>query len=98
MVKAKATEKFDLKDFASLKNIKRANPVKNKDGSLYENDTFECDEKMADYLTGNNPLNKKVVEIIEVKKEEPKAEKIEEAIVEEIKPKETLKKNKKSKK
>ena len=70
MVKAKVIEKFDLKDFDLLENIKRADKSKNKKGSLYLNDTFECDEKMADYLTGNNPLDKKVVEIIEVKKEE----------------------------
>lgn len=92
MVKAKVIEKFDLKDYALLSNIKRANPTKNKEGSLYENDIFECDEKMADYLTGNNPLNKKVVEIIEVlpKKEDYLEEKIE--------PKTTFKKNKKNKK
>ena len=70
MVKVKVIEKFDLKDFKALKNIVRADLNKNQEGKLYENDTFECDEKMTDYLTGNNPLKKKVVEIIEVKSEE----------------------------
>lgn len=94
MVKVKVIEKFDLKDFKALKNIVRADLNKKQEGKLYENDTFECDEKMVDYLTGNNPLKKKVVEIIEVKPEEEKIEFSEE----EKKPKATIKLSKNKKK
>ena len=39
---------------------------------MFVGDTFECDEKMADYLTGGNKLNKVVVKVIEViPKEKP---------------------------
>lgn len=91
MVKAKVIEKFDLKDFNSLINLKRADKSKDKKGCLYLNDTFECDEKMADYLTGNNPLSKKVVEIIEVKKIEKEENDVKDEKV-------IIKKSKKSKK
>ena len=64
MIKCKVVEKFDLKDFDKLKNIKRKSAdVK---GTLYVDDEFECDEEMAKYLTGDNALNKAVVKIIEV--------------------------------
>lgn len=67
MIKCKVVEKFDLKDFDKLKNIKRkSTDVK---GTLYVDDEFECDEKMAKYLTGDNALNKAVVKIIEVEPE-----------------------------
>lgn len=67
MIKCEVIEKFDLKDFDKLKNIQRKNlDVK---GSLFVGDTFECNEKMVDYLTGNNVLNKKVVKVIEVEPE-----------------------------
>lgn len=73
MVKAKVIEYFTLQKFDELKNIVRAG--EDKEGSLFVNDTFECSEKMADYLTGNNDLNKKVIEIIEVIPDEVKEEK-----------------------
>lgn len=93
MIKCKVIEKFDLKDFDKLQNIKRkAADVK---GTLFVGDEFECDEQMAKYLTGENVLKKTVVEIIEV---EPVVEKLEapeiklETVDEEVKSK---KKNKK---
>lgn len=58
-------EDFTLERFNELKNITRKS-VEEK-GKLFKGDTFECDEKMVDYLTGNNPLNKVVVKVIEVK-------------------------------
>lgn len=79
MIKCIVTEDFTLKDFAKLKNITRK--ARNVEGKLFIGDSFECDETMADYLTGNNPLNKKVVEVVEVKIKEAKiVEKVEDAI------------------
>ena len=100
MVKVKVIEDFSLKDFATLKNIKRASEAKSKIGSLYNGDVFECDSTMCAYLTGDNPLNKKVVEIIEVKEEvkaeDPVKEETKEVI--EIVPTPKKKKSKKNKK
>lgn len=63
-------EDFTLKKFDELKNITRKS-VEEK-GKLFKGDTFECDEKMVDYLTGNNPLKKVVVRVIEIlPKEKP---------------------------
>lgn len=87
MVKVKVTEDFRLEDFNKLANIKRASSSKDKKGHLYVNDTFECDDKMVDYLTGNNKLNRAFIEVIEVIPEEE--------TIEEEKP--ILKKNNKKK-
>lgn len=76
MIKCEVIEQFDLKDFYKLQNIERKGA--NMKGRLFVGDSFECDEKMADYLTGNNILKKTVVKVVEV---EPKKE------VEEPKPK-----------
>ena len=93
MIKCEVIEKFNLKDFAKLKNIKRV--AKNVEGKLFVGDTFECDETMADYLTGNNVLKKAVVKIIEVAKKEPTKEaKIVEEIIEEQPKKKTKNKKK----
>lgn len=79
MVKCQVIEKFTLKDFDKLQNLKRSNL--DEKGWLYVNDEFECDEDMARYLTGANAKNKVVVKILEVDttempklKEEPKEE------------------------
>ena len=74
-------EDFTLERFNELKNITRKS-VEEK-GKLFKGDTFECDEKMVDYLTGNNPLNKVVVKVIEVEPEltkDPKVQKTKETI------------------
>lgn len=68
MIKCEVIEKFTLKDFDLLKNVQRKNG--GAKGTLYPEDTFECDEKMAKYLTGDNALNKVVVKIIEVEPKE----------------------------
>lgn len=60
-------ENFTLERFNELKNITRKSVAEK--GKLFKGDTFECDEKMVDYLTGNNPLNKVVVKVIEVEPE-----------------------------
>ena len=83
-VKVQATEDFSLGAFNELENLVRANNEKNKNGHLYVDDTFECEEHLAKYLTGENALNKVVVKILEVEKEVPK--------VKEVKPKKTTKK------
>ena len=99
MIKCEVVENFDLKAFGELKNIIRKS--KDDKGKLYVGDTFECSQQMAEYLTGNNPLRKAVVKIVEVqpeKKEEPKAEKTIELVKEDIKPEIKIKKKKTSKK
>lgn len=62
MVECKTIKEFTLEDFDKLKNIKRID--KEEEGRLFVGDTFECDDKMADYLTGNNNAKQIVVEII----------------------------------
>lgn len=67
MIKCEVIEKFDLGEFEKLQNIKRKSvDIK---GKLFVGDEFECDEEMARYLTGENPLGKVVVKIIEVEPE-----------------------------
>lgn len=73
MIKVKVTEDFTLEKFNEIKNIIRKN--KGKEGKLFIGDIFECDEKMADYLTGNNPINRAVVKVIEVIPEKENTEK-----------------------
>lgn len=70
-------EDFTLKKFDELKNIIRKS--EEEKGKLFKGDIFECDEKMVDYLTGNNPLNKVVVKVVEIIPEEKpyEAEKVE---------------------
>ena len=70
MIKVEVIENFTLEDYNKLKNVKKV--ISRKENEFGARDTFECDEKMVDYLTGNNALNKVVVKIIEV---EPKKEK-----------------------
>lgn len=72
MIKCEVIEDFTLGKYNELKNITRRN--KSKDGKLYVGDTFECEQEMAKYLTGDNPLKKAVVKVIEVKVKEAKFE------------------------
>lgn len=78
MIKVKVIEEFTLGKnpeykFEDLKNIVRAG--REEKGRLFENDTFECDKKMADYLLRANELERAFVKVIEVmpKKEIQKA-------------------------
>ena len=64
MIKVEVKEEFTLRKFDELKNIVRKS--KEEKGRLFVGDIFECDKDMAEYLTGNNPLNKTVVKVIEV--------------------------------
>ena len=72
MFKCEVIKEFTLEDYKKLKNIVRAD--KEEKGKLFVGDTFECDEKMVDYLTGNNLSKITVVNVlgeIAEKKEEP---------------------------
>ena len=66
MIKVKVTNQFTLGAFKELKNIVRANPQKDKENYLFVGDTFECTDKMAKYLGGENQQNKSFVEVIEI--------------------------------
>ena len=75
MIKCKVIETFTLGQFDKLKNIKRIG--REEKGKLFTNDTFECDEEMAKYLTNEtkNPGNRPFVKIIEIISEQTKKEK-----------------------
>lgn len=73
MIKVEVIQDFTLQEFDKLKNIIRKE--KEQEGKLFIGDIFECDEKMADYLTGNNSINKAVVKVIEVIPEKENTEK-----------------------
>lgn len=67
MIRCEVIENFNLKDYDKIKIVERKGAdIK---GQLNKGDIFECDKEMADYLLGNNALNKVVVKVIEV---EPK--------------------------
>lgn len=68
MIKCEVIENFTLEKFNQLENVKKVEI--RKDNEFGVGDTFECTEKMADYLTGNNALNKTVVKVIEVEPEQ----------------------------
>ena len=65
MFKVKALREFTYGSFDKIKNLERHNKEKKKEGTLYAGDTFECTEKMAQYLTGEcGYVLVKVIEII----------------------------------
>lgn len=66
MIKVIVIENFTLGRFNELKKIKRANVIKNQEGHLYVNDTFECTEEMYNYLTEGNKEKRAFVKLIEV--------------------------------
>ena len=82
MIKCEVIEDFMFARFGELKNIVRKH--KEQNGRLFVGDTFECDEEIAKYLSGNNAKNKVVVKVIEVKPikkiEKKQVEKIENTI------------------
>lgn len=73
MVKVEVIENFSLSKFNELKNIVRKSI--GKEGYLFTGDIFECNEELADYLMGNNSLNKVVVKVIEIIPEKEKTTK-----------------------
>lgn len=70
MIKLIAEKDFTLQKFEELKNIVRNNL--DEDGKIFKDDTFECTEDMAKYLTGENAQNISVARVIEVMPEEKK--------------------------
>ena len=67
-IEAEVIEKFNLKTFDKLENIKRVD--EDIYGTLFVGDTFDCDEAMYDYLMGNNPRNKVFIKKIKIKEVE----------------------------
>ena len=64
MIKLEVTERFTLQRFDELKDIERiGTDIK---GQLFVGDKFYCEKELADYLMGNNKLNKSFVKVIEV--------------------------------
>ena len=102
MIRVEVIKKFTLEKFDLLKNVIRKNKQNDEKGTLYIGDTFECDDKMLNYLTGNNAESKTVVKVIEIKSYEAKvvdADKVEvKVIVDEKKVKEEVINTKKTKK
>ena len=64
MVKVEALSDFSLRKFNEIKNLQRK--ARNTVGMIYTGDIFECDDEMADYLTGNNARGKAVVKVLEI--------------------------------
>ena len=58
-----AIKKFTLTDFDKIKIIKRVSY--DEYGKLFPGDIFECSNKMAEYLTGDNENNKVVAKFLE---------------------------------
>lgn len=94
MVRCEVIEKFTLGNdkrfkFEDLQEIKRKDINKNDYGALYVGDEFLCNNEMALYLGGENPIKKVVVKVIEVLPEVTagllQLEEIKEAPVEEAK-------------
>lgn len=81
MIKCEVIESFTLEKFNQLENVKKVETRKGNEFGV--GDTFECTEKMADYLTGNNALNKTVVKVIEVKPEQVEEAKVEDNVFKE---------------
>lgn len=65
MIKCEVIEDFNLAKFDELENIKRVN--RDERGKLFVGDTFECTEAMANYLLGDNVLQRPFIKLIEVK-------------------------------
>lgn len=68
MIKCEVIEQFTLKDYEKIKDSIKRKSIDVK-GTLFIGDTFECDENMVKYLTGNNEQGKTVVKVIEVEPE-----------------------------
>lgn len=91
MIKLEVIEGFTLERFNELKNIERIGIE--TPGKLNVGDKFECSKEIADYLLGNNPIERAVVKVIEIIPEKAKEEPKEELIIEE-KPKKKKKSTK----
>ena len=95
MVKLQATQDFTLEAYNQITIIKRANEEKKQNGWVYANDELECNETMADYLTGGNDKKIVVAKILEVIPEVKKNEITEDTTIKEETKKRRTKKSKK---
>lgn len=92
MIRVEVIEQFNFKDYDKIKDTIKRKSIDMK-GTLFIGDTFECDEDMVKYLTGNNEQGKTVVKVIEVEPKKISVEKVVEnakddkEFVEPIKPK-----------
>lgn len=68
MIRVEVIEQFNFKDYDKIKDTIKRKSIDVK-GTLFIGDTFECDENMVKYLTGNNEQGKTVVKVIEVEPE-----------------------------
>lgn len=72
MIKVKAKIDFLYKNYNKIKNLNSIDKIEK--GKIFTGDTFEVEEKEAEYLAGNNQKKIIAVEAIEEKKEiTPKA-------------------------
>lgn len=100
MIKCEVIKKFGFSRFNELEHLERK--TIDLTDTLLVGDTFECTKEIADYLTGNNPINEIVVKVIEVEPEPIKVVETDEAkdiainfyTAEEVKPKKSKKKKK----
>lgn len=71
MVKVEVIEHFTLKDYKKVKPIKKQSKLLDM---FLKGDIFECDNKMAEYLEGDNYKGTAFIKVIEVipEKEEKK--------------------------
>ena len=65
MIKVRVLETFTLSKYDEIKDSLISKSIK-KDGWLYKDDIFECNQDMLDYLTGKNKFDRAFVEVIEV--------------------------------
>ena len=73
MIRCEVIKEFTLERFNELSDIRRKKIDTN--GKLYVSDTFQCNEEMARYLTGDNEKGNVVVRVVEVVPELLKKEK-----------------------
>lgn len=84
MIELECIKEFTLGEYNKLTNIKRSG--REEVGRIFVGDTFECDKKMAEYLTGGNKNKEVVAKVIKVMPEEVSEEVVQavaNAIVEE---------------
>lgn len=73
MIRCEVIKEFTLERFNELSDIRRKKNDTN--GKLYVGDTFQCNEEMTRYLTGDNERGNVVVRVVEVVPELLKKEK-----------------------
>lgn len=70
MIKLQALEDFTLSRIKEVKNLVRYQDRKHEENKIEYKDIFECEKDLANYLLNEkgfeNPINRAVVEVIEV--------------------------------